>query len=198
MSGRSWAVCALAVVAAALLPAGVAAAGGFCAGYEGERVTDAEGTDVVMAENCFSPTVLRVNEGDTVTFTNEDPEAHTVGGAAGSFGDMHRELSSGRSVSYRFDEGGVFPYVCLVHPGMAGAIVVGDGVASAGAAGAAPAASEVAPRSDTRPEGSEERSSGSSTVPRALSLVAVAVVLGAVARLAVHALRREATGQRSA
>ena len=29
---------------------------------------------------------------------------------------------------YRFDEDGVYPYSCLIHPGMVGAIVVGDGV----------------------------------------------------------------------
>ena len=29
---------------------------------------------------------------------------------------------------YRFDQDGVYPYSCLIHPGMVGAIVVGDGV----------------------------------------------------------------------
>ena len=31
-------------------------------------------------------------------------------------------------MSYRFDQDGVYPYSCLLHPGMVGAIVVGDGV----------------------------------------------------------------------
>jgi hypothetical protein len=34
----------------------------------------------------------------------------------------------GETVSYRFDQDGVYPYSCLIHPGMVGAIVVGDGV----------------------------------------------------------------------
>jgi hypothetical protein len=35
-------------------------------------------------------------------------------------------MREGGSVSYSFDEAGVYPYVCTWHPGMVGAVVVGD------------------------------------------------------------------------
>ena len=145
MGRRVWIVPAIGALVAALLPAGSASAGGFCAGYENERLTDARGVRVAMADYCFTPTVLRVRKGATVTFVNKDPEAHTVGGAAGSFGDMHREIAPGKSVSFQFEREGIFPYVCLIHPGMTGAIVVGDGI---GPAFAGAAASEV----DSKPQ----------------------------------------------
>lgn len=97
--------------------------------FEDQRTTEIKVTDM-----CFSPTVARIEVGDTVTFFN-GPTQHMVGGMAGSFGDLHTELGANEKLSYRFDEEGVFPYACILHPGMGGAIVVGDGegkVASGG------------------------------------------------------------------
>lgn len=114
-----------------------AGAGGFCSGYEGEVMTADDGTTVEMSKNCFRPTVLRVPQGAKVTFVNKDPHVHSVGGVGGSFGDMHNEIPAGESVAYAFKDEGVYPYVCIFHPGMAGAVVVGDGEGSAAAAGTA-------------------------------------------------------------
>jgi plastocyanin len=116
---------ALATLAAALLvgPATVARAGGgaHCA----PQFTDAETDAVRLTNNCFVPTIARVDKGATVTFENLDGMPHTVTGAVYIFGDMD-EFSTGER-SFSFDEEGIFPYVCVLHPGMAGAIVVGDG-----------------------------------------------------------------------
>jgi hypothetical protein len=38
------------------------------------------------------------------------------------------DIAEGESVAYAFDNPGVYPYFCILHPGMVGAIVVGDGV----------------------------------------------------------------------
>jgi plastocyanin len=120
----------------AFLPLSRAGAGGFCMDTMTESFTDAVGTEVVMVDNCFTPTVTRVDAGDAVTFTNKDGKAiHAVGGPVGSFGDPHGEIMPGESVSYRFDQEGTFPYVCIYHPGMAGAVVVGDGEGPAFEAG---------------------------------------------------------------
>jgi len=40
-------------------------------------------------------------------------------------------LKKGHEATYEFAEAGVFPYVCTWHPGMVGAIVVGDGAGGA-------------------------------------------------------------------
>jgi hypothetical protein len=91
-----------------------------------------------MFEACFTSTVLYVDRGTDVTWTNRDPMDHNVIGVGGTWGDLNLTLSRGDSVSYRFDEDGVFPYACWIHPGMIGAIVVGDGVGT-GLSGVVPA-----------------------------------------------------------
>jgi hypothetical protein len=79
-----------------------------------------------MQNNCFVATVLRVEEGDTVTFHNKDEAVHSVTGVAWTWGD-ETPIAQGESVEHVFDENGVYVYTCLLHPGMAGAIIVGDG-----------------------------------------------------------------------
>src|SRR5258706_3317666 len=99
-----------------------ARAGGGC---HLSALTDQRGIHVDLKDLCFTPTVLRVQPGQTVTFTNADPVSHTVTGAANSWG-TYDEVLPGKSVTYRFGSSGVYPYFCVIHPGMTGAIVVGD------------------------------------------------------------------------
>jgi plastocyanin len=117
---------------AAALPA-AAGGGGGC--HEGTGVSDERGTTVTLIGNCFKATVTRVDEGATVTFFNRDPQAHTVTGTAFTWGSDDL-LLEGDSVQHTFTESGVYVYSCLLHPGMAGAIVVGDGGPGPGTAGA--------------------------------------------------------------
>src|SRR5436190_35814 len=101
-------------------PATSARAGGFC---HGEPVTDRTGTTVDIKDACFFPTILRVASGSKVTWTNRDAGVpHTVTGANASWGS-YDAVNGGKSVSIRFDTAGVYPYACIIHPGMVGAIV---------------------------------------------------------------------------
>ena len=104
---------------------GVAAAGGGC---HATGMTMGRGNTVDLSDMCFDSTVLYVEPGTDVTWTNRDATAHNVVGVADAWGDPGLTLHEGDTVSYRFDEDGVFPYACWIHPGMIGAIVVGDGV----------------------------------------------------------------------
>jgi len=88
--------------------------------------TDERTTTVMLEMLCFSPTVARIQPGDTVTFKNADQMLHAVGGVGDTFGG-HAEVKKGESLSFAFEEEGVFPYMCIYHPSMGGAIVVGDG-----------------------------------------------------------------------
>ena len=115
------------LVLVAVLGQGLASASG--GGGCGRPVTDEKGTGVDIRDYCFSPTILRVSTGETVTFTNVDPVPHSVLGANATWGDYAGFKK--RSVTYRFSEPGVYPYVCTYHPGMVGAVVVGDGVGGA-------------------------------------------------------------------
>ena len=113
----------LGVAIAAVLLSNSARAGGAC---RGSPVTGEQGTTVEMQEDCFTPTILRVQLGETVTWVNGDAVPHTVTGANFSWGD-YTELAEGESVSHRFTSSGIYPYYCFLHSGMIGTIVVGDG-----------------------------------------------------------------------
>lgn len=117
----------IAVAAFALVPGVAHASGG---GGCGQAVTDSTGTKVEIASFCFGPTITRVHPGAEVTFTNLDPVSHSVLGANGSWGG-YDALKKNRSVTYRFSEAGVYPYVCTFHIGMVGVVVVGDGIGGA-------------------------------------------------------------------
>lgn len=117
----------IAVAASALVPGVAHASGG---GGCGQAVTDSTGTKVEIASFCFGPTITRVHPGAEVTFTNLDPVSHSVLGANGSWGG-YDALKKNRSVTYRFSEAGVYPYVCTFHIGMVGVVVVGDGIGGA-------------------------------------------------------------------
>lgn len=113
-------------------------------------VTEERGTTAVMDErSCFSPTILYVGVGEQVTWTNKSTPPHTVTGANASWGD-YTEIKAGDSVEHRFDTAGVYPYYCFVHPGMIGAVVVGDGASSGSESSAALQA--VQPRTDSAPD----------------------------------------------
>ncbi len=116
------------VIASAALwgSSGIAAAGGGCMHSTGP--TTGRGDAIQMLDMCFDATVLYVERGTDVTWTNRDATAHDVVGVGGTWGDPEQTLGKGDTVSYRFDEDGVFPYACWIHPGMIGAVVVGDGV----------------------------------------------------------------------
>jgi plastocyanin len=113
---------AAAIVMASTMWAWPASAGGGC---HRETLTEGEGFTVAMSKACFDPGVLRVDPGTEVTFVNEDPIIHNVSATGwGYFGEMRAD----DSFRATFDEEGVYPFACTYHPGMTGAIVVGDGV----------------------------------------------------------------------
>jgi manganese oxidase len=192
------------VILVLVVSAAPSSAGGFCMGHTpSEGFTDTDGTQVSMMDFCFSPTVIRIDEGDEITWTNDDSEVHAVGGAVGAFGDAHSEVAPGDSVTYRFDREGTFPYVCIYHPGMAGAVVVGDGLGPAFKAGGIvetgttdtdpPASSDVM---ESQPE-TAPTSSGSGSFGWA-TLLAVIAASGIVSAIYVIWRRRdEASGLRT-
>jgi plastocyanin len=110
-----------------------AQAGGGCHSV----ATNGTGTTVEMKDMCFTPTVLHVKPGGSVTFVNSDQMQHTVTGTAGAFGSF-TGLTPGESAIYKFSTNGVYAYSCIFHPGMTGAVVVGDGSGPGLAAGAQP------------------------------------------------------------
>ncbi len=111
-----------AIVGLTLVVPGAAVAGG--GGHCEEPVAEAAGTRVTIKQGCFAPAVLHVEAGDTVTWTNRDPVDHNVIGAGGAWGSQ--TLFEAGAFSRRFNSVGTHPYVCTFHPGMVGAVVVGE------------------------------------------------------------------------
>jgi plastocyanin len=121
-----------------LLPAAPARAGGGC---HGGPVKDVVGSSVHntvdLQDMCFVQTIIRVKPGQSVTWKNGDQLVHLVTGAGVTWGNLE-ELRPGKTVEYRFDRPGVYPYACMIHAGMVGAVVVGNGgtPTTAGSSGA--------------------------------------------------------------
>jgi plastocyanin len=119
----------LCAAAAAVLVLGLptsALAGGGCHG--GATHQDATGDNeatVEMIDACFSASVTEVDPGTAVTFVNLDEGiTHNVGGNLwGNLEDMY----TGDTYTATFDDPGIYAFACNYHPGMTGAIVVGDG-----------------------------------------------------------------------
>ena len=114
-----------AVAAVSFAPA--AHAGGFC----DKPVSDGRTVSVVTEKDCFAPTVVRVDVGQRLTFTNRDDVPHTVTGVGHQWGE---DLPVGQTVTVRFAEPGTYPYFCHIHMGMIGTVVVGNGIPTANSA----------------------------------------------------------------
>ena len=101
--------------------------------HEVPRPFDATVQVVDMKEFCFSPTVVRVEPKQRVTWVNRDLDAHTVTGVGATWGS-YDALGHGDRVTHSWAATGVYPYSCVLHPGMVGVVVVGDGVSLSGRA----------------------------------------------------------------
>ena len=173
MARRTLFVLAATFLAALALPT-VAIAGGGC--HDG--ATTGTGDTVEMKDACFRPSTLQVDPGETVTFVNRDAITHNVTAMGwGQFEDMNQ----GDAFRATFEESGVDAYACPYHPGMTGAILVGDGTGAGG--GEAVISGGVAPyRPPAEPE-SQVLASG--PVSSETSSSAVGWVAGAAIGLAV-------------
>ncbi|HVM20446.1 MAG TPA: plastocyanin/azurin family copper-binding protein [Egibacteraceae bacterium] len=103
----------------------------------GVRATGGAG-DVSLADETFTPGQLRVRVGETVTWVNDDDDEHTVTAMDGSFDSG--ELERGARFTHTFDAPATVDYLCALHAGMRGTVVVGGGSPGGGGhAGRSPA-----------------------------------------------------------
>ena len=83
----------------------------------------ATGDAVSISGFAFEPSELQVEAGTEVTWSNDDPEAHTVTADDGSFDSG--ALDPGATFSTVVDASGAVTYICQIHPAMQGTITVG-------------------------------------------------------------------------
>lgn len=106
-----------------------------------EGVTEGETVEVAItkdgwvdpsdADDAFSPNVITVEVGDTVTWTNNDGTMHTVTSGTSDGAKTNADgtfdsgfLNTGDTFSYTFTEEGEYEYFCMPHPWMRGKVIV--------------------------------------------------------------------------
>ncbi len=167
-----------------LLSAVPAEAGGYC---RGTPVTDGQGITIAMRNFCFTPTVLHIQPGESVTWVNRDLEAHMVSGANVAWGN-YDNIAQGQSVTHQFKTAGAYPYYCFLHNGMIGAIIVGDGASP----GSASALGSVITAPVAATTSSEQSRGPGAWLAAAVALIVVATLAGyGLARLRPRRSRPE-------
>ena len=115
-------------------------------------VTNAIGSSTPGCEDtnaCFIPNPVTIDIGDTVTWENVDNAAHTVTSGSPADGpdgvfDSSLIMAGGATFSHTFDAVGTYDYFCMVHPWMAGSVIVEDEAAAEADAAAEAAEAEAA------------------------------------------------------
>jgi plastocyanin len=93
------------------------------AGVESVPVQDAR--SVGIGDNFFDPPDAAIEQGTTITWTNNGALPHTVTADDGSFDSG--VLNPGDSFTVAFDGQGTVTYFCAIHPEMRGSVTVSGG-----------------------------------------------------------------------
>ncbi|MHB8646940.1 MAG: cupredoxin domain-containing protein [Thermomicrobiales bacterium] len=109
--------------------------------------TSAADMAITVQGFAFSPATITVPVGTKVTWTNKDPATHTVTSDTGVFDS--KNLATGATFSFTFNQAGSFAYHCNIHTRMTATIVVT--AAAAPATVAAPSAATAAPATAAAP-----------------------------------------------
>jgi len=175
---------ALVADAFAVAPA-VALAGDPCFHSFDNRPAPSTGStsQIALGDCVYTPTVSRVAVGTTVTWRNSSSQAHEVVGSNMTWGAHGKLLEPGDTIGWTFETAGVYAYSCMIHPGMTGAVIVGDALGTALGTG-----TESPPSGESSGD-SNAGGAGSGNV----GLIVGAGSLAALAGLALLVFRRRAT-----
>lgn len=77
---------------------------------------------MTIEDFAFSPRVLTIPVGSTVTATNRDEAVHDWTSDRGVWGSG--DLRRGQSFSFTFEDPGTYDYLCERHPSMTGTVTV--------------------------------------------------------------------------
>jgi plastocyanin len=170
------------------LRAGPVGAGGFVSCDD--PLEHGRGTTVTIRRMCFRPAILRTRPGTEVVFSNEDGFEHDVVGSGWSWGSGRVLDQQDPAFRHRFDDAGIYPFACSIHPGMVGAVIVGIPPG----ASIAPAALDLPARAARGPSVAGSSGEGLGTWIAVTAGATVALLLVAVAVAARSRRRSPATG----
>jgi plastocyanin len=85
-----------------------------------------------LTDTAYQPNPVQVSVGDTITWTNDDTQPHTVtsgqngqpDGRFDSSPNFNPLMAPGDTFSHTFTEAGEYPYYCALHPNMVGTVSV--------------------------------------------------------------------------
>src|SRR5215208_7040241 len=85
-----------------------------------------------LTDTAYQPNPIQVSVGNTVTWTNDDSQPHTVTSGSNvqpdnkfnSSPNFTPLLNPGQTFSFTFTQAGDYPYFCMLHPNMVGTVNV--------------------------------------------------------------------------
>jgi LPXTG-motif cell wall-anchored protein len=150
---------------------------------------------VAIADFQFTPAQITIDQGDSVTWTNNGPTAHSATAPDGSFDTGI--FPAGQSRSHTFNEAGTFSYICTPHPNMQGTVVVrasqSGGDTGDSGAGETDGTGGASGGGSTGAEASQ--SDGGSSLPNTGTDAGALLVLGALMLLLGVAVHRRARAE---
>jgi LPXTG-motif cell wall-anchored protein len=153
---------------------------------------------VAISDFQFTPAQITIQQGDTVTWTNDGPTAHSATASDNSFDTGI--FSAGGSRSETFDEAGTFAYICTPHPNMTGTVVV-EASSSGGGSGDSGSGSSDSGSTDsgsTSSSSSGSSSSGSGLPATGADALALAILGVLMLALGIAIQRRSNTAESGA
>jgi plastocyanin len=151
----------------------------------------AAGKSISVADFSFTPSSISVDEGDTVTWTNNGPTPHSATANNGSFDTGI--LQKGRSGSHTFNEAGTFSYFCTPHPFMKGTVVVQASESGGGDTSGSGSGDSGGTTGGTGAEASQ--SDGGPTLPNSGADAGALLILGALMLLLGVAVHRRSAAR---
>ena len=94
---------------------------------------DSKKVIVEVANFTYSPKVITIAPGTTVTWVNHDDSPHTVTATAKAF--RSQALDTDDSFTYTFTKSGDYAYFCSLHPHMTGKVIVAPAAGHANSSG---------------------------------------------------------------
>ena len=146
---------------------------------------------VTIADFSFTPATLTINQGDTVTWVNNGPTAHSATATGGSFNTGI--LQAGQSASHTFAQAGTYSYFCQPHPYMKATVVVQAAQTGGGSTGGSTDSGATTGTTGSSDAGATAaQADGGPTLPNTGGDAAPLLILGGLMLLLGFAMHRRA------
>ncbi|MFF5549657.1 cupredoxin domain-containing protein [Streptomyces olivaceoviridis] len=91
---------------------------------KGAQAAPVNGDAVAIKNFAFSPAKLEIKVGTTVTWTNQDTDAHTVTSTGSGGPLLSAALATHATYRHTFTKPGTYAYLCTIHPFMTATVEV--------------------------------------------------------------------------